>query len=28
VTNGSQVTVTDLSATQSNKFYRLLITLP
>ena len=27
-TNGSQVTVTDLSATQSNKFYRLLITLP
>jgi autotransporter-associated beta strand protein len=28
VTNGNQVTVTDLSATQSNKFYRLLITLP
>jgi autotransporter-associated beta strand protein len=28
VTNGSQVTVTDLNATQSNKFYRVSITLP
>jgi alpha-glucosidase (family GH31 glycosyl hydrolase) len=28
VTNGSQVTVTDLNATQSNKFYRVHITYP
>ena len=28
VTNGNQVTVTDLNATQTNKFYRLTITLP
>lgn len=28
VTNGSQVTVTDLNATQTNKFYRVSITLP
>ena len=28
VTNGSQVTITDLDATQSNKFYRIRITYP
>jgi hypothetical protein len=28
VTNGSQVTVTDLNTTQSNKFYRIRITYP
>jgi len=28
VTNGGQGTVTDLNATQSNKFYRVLVTLP
>ena len=27
-TNGTQVTVTDLSATQTNKFYRIHISLP
>ena len=28
VTNASQVTITDLNATQSNKFYRIDISLP
>ena len=28
VTNGSQITITDLTATQSNKFYRIDISLP
>jgi hypothetical protein len=28
VTNGSQVTITDLNATESNKFYRIDISLP
>ena len=28
VTNGNQVTITDLNATQSNKFYRIHITYP
>ena len=28
VTNGGQVSITDLTATQSNKFYRIHITYP
>ncbi|HXJ43639.1 MAG TPA: hypothetical protein VNH18_30430, partial [Bryobacteraceae bacterium] len=28
MTNGGQVTITDLNATQSNKFYRIHITYP
>ncbi len=28
VTNGNQVTITDMNATQSNKFYRIRITYP